>query len=102
MSSSAKAVKKIFARLVEQGDIYLGEYEGWYCIPDESFFTENKLVDGKMKAKRLTYNEIENYTNEFGEDAWDFRGGFYNDGTETTPWCRHIWVGETRIKRKKK
>jgi methionyl-tRNA synthetase len=41
------SVETIFERLVAQGDIYLGEYEGWYCVPDESFFTENKLVDGK-------------------------------------------------------
>ena len=70
----------------------------------KKFFSEHPedLVDGKLKAKRLTYNEIEDYSNQFGSSAWDFRGGFYNDGTETTPWCRHIWVGETRIKRKKK
>jgi len=42
-----KAVQKIFKRLVDQGDIYLGEYEGWYCTPCESFFTEHQLVDGK-------------------------------------------------------
>jgi methionyl-tRNA synthetase len=41
-----KIVEKIFARLVEQGDIYLGEYEGWYCTPCESFYTERQLVDG--------------------------------------------------------
>ncbi|NUK32044.1 methionine--tRNA ligase [Parageobacillus sp. VR-IP] len=41
-----KVVEKIFARLVEQGDIYLGEYEGWYCTPCESFYTERQLVDG--------------------------------------------------------
>ena len=73
-----------------------------FCRKMVGLTTGTELVDGKTKAKRLTYNEIENYTNEFGEDAWNFRGGFYNDGTETTPWCRHIWVGETRIKRKKK
>ncbi|MGF9710949.1 methionine--tRNA ligase [Paenibacillus naphthalenovorans] len=42
-----EAVEKIFARLMEQDDIYLGHYEGWYCTPCESFFLENKLVDGK-------------------------------------------------------
>jgi methionyl-tRNA synthetase len=42
-----KAVQKIFKRLVDQGDIYLGEYEGWYCTPCESFYTEHQLVDGK-------------------------------------------------------
>jgi methionyl-tRNA synthetase len=41
------AVEKIFKRLMDQGDIYLGTYEGWYCTPDESFFPESKLVDGK-------------------------------------------------------
>lgn len=39
-------VQKIFARLLEQGDIYLDEYEGWYCTPCESFFTDRQLVDG--------------------------------------------------------
>lgn len=42
-----KAVEKIFARLLEQGDIYKGTYEGWYCTPDEAFFLERQLVDGK-------------------------------------------------------
>lgn len=42
-----KAVEKIFDQLVRQGDIYLGEYEGWYCTPCESFYTETQLVDGK-------------------------------------------------------
>jgi len=73
-----------------------------FCRKMVALTSGTELIDGKMKAKRLTYNEIEDYTNEFGEDAWNFRGGFYNDGTETTPWCRHIWVGETRVKRKKK
>ncbi|GAA0320907.1 methionine--tRNA ligase [Bacillus carboniphilus] len=41
------AVEKIFARLVEQGDIYLDQYEGWYCTPCESFFTERQLNEGK-------------------------------------------------------
>ncbi|WP_141434168.1 methionine--tRNA ligase [Bacillus sp. 03113] len=42
-----KVVKKIFSQLLKQGDIYLGEYEGWYCTPCESYFTERQLVDGK-------------------------------------------------------
>jgi len=41
-----KVVEKIFAKLLEKGDIYLGEYEGWYCTPCESFFTERQLVNG--------------------------------------------------------
>ncbi|GIO11839.1 methionine--tRNA ligase [Cohnella xylanilytica] len=42
-----KSVEKIFAKLLEQGDIYKGSYEGWYCTPCESFFLERQLVDGK-------------------------------------------------------
>jgi methionyl-tRNA synthetase len=42
-----KAVARIFERLYEQGDIYKGNYEGLYCTPCESFFTESQLVDGK-------------------------------------------------------
>lgn len=42
-----EAVKKIFKKLYNQGDIYKGEYEGKYCVPCESFFTESQLVDGK-------------------------------------------------------
>lgn len=42
-----KQVQKIFKRLYEQGDIYKGHYEGMYCTPCESFFTESQLVDGK-------------------------------------------------------
>ena len=40
-------VQKIFKRLYDQGDIYKGYYEGLYCTPCESFFTESQLVDGK-------------------------------------------------------
>lgn len=42
-----KVVEEIFDRLMDQGDIYKSEYEGWYCIPCETFFTETQLVDGK-------------------------------------------------------
>lgn len=58
-----KIVQKIFKKLYDQGDIYKGFYEGWYCTPDESFFTESQLVDGKCpdcgrevkKAKEEAY-----------------------------------------------
>ena len=41
------AVQKIFKKLYDQGDIYKSNYEGWYCTPCESFWTEHQLVDGK-------------------------------------------------------
>ena len=40
-------VQKIFDKFMEQGDIYKGEYEGWYCVPCETYFTQTQLVDGK-------------------------------------------------------
>ncbi|MBQ5800834.1 MAG: methionine--tRNA ligase, partial [Clostridia bacterium] len=42
-----KSVQNIFKKLYEQGDIYKGYYEGWYCTPCESFFTDTQAVDGK-------------------------------------------------------
>ncbi|MBQ6476081.1 MAG: methionine--tRNA ligase, partial [Clostridia bacterium] len=42
-----KGVQEIFIKLYEKGDIYKSEYEGWYCTPCESFWTELQLVDGK-------------------------------------------------------
>lgn len=58
-----KAVQKIFKKLYDQGDIYKSEYEGLYCTPCESFWTESQLVDGKcpdcgrevMPAKEEAY-----------------------------------------------
>ena len=42
-----KIVEKIFTKFIENGDIYKGEYEGWYCVPCETYFTPTQLVDGK-------------------------------------------------------
>ena len=53
----------MFKKFYEQGDIYKGAYEGWYCVPCESFWTDSQLVDGKCpdcgreveKAKEEAY-----------------------------------------------
>ena len=42
-----QVVKKIFDKFLKQGDIYKGEYSGWYCVPCETYFTETQLVNGK-------------------------------------------------------
>lgn len=42
-----KVVEQIFERFMKNGDIYKGEYEGWYCVPCETYFTPTQLVDGK-------------------------------------------------------
>jgi methionyl-tRNA synthetase len=58
-----RQIQKIFKKLYDQGDIYKSQYEGWYCTPCESFFTESQLQDGKCpdcgrevkKAKEEAY-----------------------------------------------
>jgi hypothetical protein len=56
----------------------------------------------KTKKKALTFEAIDKLQNDFGENAFDFRGGWYNDGTKNTPWCRHVWKAYTKIRRVKK
>ena len=46
-SRHTKVVQQIFQKFVDNGDIYKGEYEGWYCTPCETYFTPTQLVDGK-------------------------------------------------------
>ena len=46
-SDHIEIVQHVFKQLMDRGDIYKGTYEGWYCLPDETFWTESKLVDGK-------------------------------------------------------
>jgi methionyl-tRNA synthetase len=67
-----QSVEKIFARLMEQDDIYLSTYEGWYCTPCESFFLENKLVDGKCPDCGRPVELIK-------EDSYFFRMSKYAD-----------------------
>ncbi len=43
-----ESVQKIFKKLYDQGDIYKGEYEGWYCVPCESFFTDTQVAQGNV------------------------------------------------------
>ncbi|WAA12330.1 methionine--tRNA ligase [Fervidibacillus halotolerans] len=67
-----KNVEKIFAYLVEKGDIYLGEYEGWYCTPCEAFFTERQLVDGKCPDCGRPVEKVK-------EESYFFKMGKYVD-----------------------
>ncbi|WP_422448510.1 methionine--tRNA ligase [Thermoanaerobacterium sp. DL9XJH110] len=67
-----KAVQNIFQKLYDQGDIYKGEYEGWYCTPCESFFTEHQLVDGKCPDCGRPVELIR-------EEAYFFRLSKYRD-----------------------
>lgn len=55
----------------------------------------------KNNGKRVTFDWITDQENEFGDNAWDFRGGFYNDGEKIRNTCRHVWMAETRLRRKR-
>ena len=67
-----KAVQKIFKKFYENGDIYKTTYEGWYCIPDESFFTETQVVDGKCP-------ECGRPVQRASEEAYSFKMSKYVD-----------------------
>ncbi|HTU82321.1 MAG TPA: methionine--tRNA ligase [Candidatus Acidoferrales bacterium] len=65
-------VQRVFDRLRESGDIYLGKYEGWYCVNDETFWLESKLVEGRCPTcgREVTW---------ISEDDWFFRLSKYRD-----------------------
>lgn len=67
-----RAVQKIFHALYDKGEIYKGKYEGWYCTPCESFFTETQLKDGKCPdcGREVKWAE---------EEAYFFRLSKYGD-----------------------
>ncbi|MFO1441939.1 methionine--tRNA ligase [Bacillus sp. Bva_UNVM-123] len=67
-----KVVQKIFAQLLEQGDIYLGEYEGWYCTPCESYFTERQLENGNCPDCGRPVNKVK-------EESYFFKVSNYAD-----------------------
>ncbi|MBI2873892.1 MAG: class I tRNA ligase family protein, partial [Firmicutes bacterium] len=58
-----RTVQEVFRRLYEQGDIYKGTYEGWYCTPCEAFWTERQLVEGNCPdcARKVERVQEESY-----------------------------------------
>ncbi len=67
-----KVVEKIFKQLMDQGDIYLDEYEGWYCISCESFFTETQLDEGTCPDCGKNVEKVK-------EESYFFRMSKYAD-----------------------
>ncbi len=68
-----RVVEAIFTRLLSQGDIYKGHYEGWYCVPDESFFLESDLVDGKCPECGRGVEWVDEETYYFRLSAYEDR-----------------------------
>ncbi|MFT4415968.1 methionine--tRNA ligase [Fredinandcohnia humi] len=67
-----EVVEKIFKQLVDQGDIYLDQYEGWYCTPCESFYTERQLVDGNCPDCNRSVEKVK-------EESYFFKMSKYVD-----------------------
>lgn len=67
-----REVQKIFKKMYDKGDIYLGKYEGLYCTPCESFFTESQLVDGKCP-------DCGREVHKASEEAYFFKLSKYQD-----------------------
>ena len=67
-----KQVQKMFRKMYEKGDIYKGKYEGWYCTPCESFWTDTQLVDGKCP-------DCGRPVERAAEDAYFFKMSKYAD-----------------------
>ncbi len=65
-------VRRVFDRLRESGDVYRGKYEGWYCVNDETFWLESKLVDGRCPTCGRDVAWI-------SEEDWFFRLSAYRD-----------------------
>ncbi len=70
-----KEVQKIFKKMYDKGDIYLGEYKGLYCTPCESFWTESQLVDGKCP-------DCQREVSEKCEEAYFFKLSKYQERLE--------------------
>ena len=67
-----EAVQKIFKKLYDQGDIYKGEYKGWYCVPCESFFTDTQIENGVCP-------DCGRPVKQANEEAYFFRMSKYQD-----------------------
>lgn len=67
-----EAVQKIFKKLYDRGDIYKGEYEGWYCVPCESFFTDTQIENGVCP-------DCGRPVKKTNEEAYFFRMSKYQD-----------------------
>ncbi|WP_323693824.1 methionine--tRNA ligase [Staphylococcus pseudintermedius] len=77
-----EVVEKIFEKLLSKGDIYLGEYEGWYSVPDETFYTETQLVDPVYEEGKIVGGKSPDSGHEVElvkEESYFFKLSNYTD-----------------------
>ena len=78
-----EVVQMLFQRAYDNGDIYLGKYEGWYCIPDETFWPENKLTpehlcpDCGRPLQRISEEAYFFKMSKYADEVYRRKSGFY-------------------------
>jgi methionyl-tRNA synthetase len=85
-----KVVQAVFEKLRENGDVYLGKYEGWYCVHDETFWLESRLVDGKCPTCGRAVQWL-------SEDDWFFKLSKYTDRLKRYFVDHPDWVRPTPV-----
>jgi methionyl-tRNA synthetase len=83
---------KVFEKLKESGDVYLGTYEGWYCTNDETFWLESELIDG-----RCPNPECRREVQWVAEENWFFRLSHYRDRLLAHFRANPNWVRPQRV-----
>jgi hypothetical protein len=71
---------------------------GAVILPTTRDFCKQMYALHSENKKALTLKQIERIKNDFGDNAWDYSGGFWNDGTEIQNKCRHAWFGRTKVR----
>lgn len=75
------------------------DVKGPVILPTTRDWCRKTYEEFRLVRTAIPVEAIEEMTNDFGMNAFDYRGGFYNNGVETTPWCRHAWFAHTVRKR---
>lgn len=75
---------------------------GPVILPTTRDFCKQMYALHSENKKALTLKQIERIKNDFGDNAWDYSGGFWNDGIEIQNKCRHAWFGRTKVRTIKK
>lgn len=100
LKAGAKALSKKTTIYTEYNYDKRPEVSGSVIIATTRDFCRQLYAKFREGAKALSFEAIDSMTNEFGEDVWSYRGGWYHNTQtdETEPWCRHIWRATTKIK----
>lgn len=77
-----KTAQHAFQQMVNAGDIYLGEYEGWYCVSDETYWTEKELVDGPNGSKLCPNVHCKKPVHKVKEESYFFKWSKYQSQLE--------------------